>query len=84
MGKIIGICVALVIVIVMAFPFAREAFHRYEVTQRLKPLMSDRDLAAWRNWNGDAQSFGRTLLERCELSNGPNSPACEPYRSAIQ
>jgi hypothetical protein len=84
MTRTIGICIALVIVIAMAFPFAHDAYHRYEIMQRLKPLMTDRDVAAWRNWNGDARSFGRTLLERCELQNGAGSAACNPYRTAIQ
>jgi hypothetical protein len=84
MVRILGTCVALALIIVMAFPFVHDAYHRYEVAQRLKPLMSDRDLAAWRQWNGDAKSFGRSLLERCELSNGSGSPVCDPYKSAIE
>jgi hypothetical protein len=84
MVRILGTCVALVLVIVLAFPFAREAYHRYEVAQRLKPLMNDRELAAWRNWNGDAVSFGRSLYERCELINGSGAASCEPYKVAIQ
>jgi hypothetical protein len=84
MVRILGTCVALALIIFMAFPFARDAYHRYEVAQRLKPLMSEADRAAWRNWNGDAESFGRSLYERCELVNGTGSPNCDAYKSAIQ
>lgn len=84
MVRILGTCVALTLIILLAFPFARDAYHRYEVAQRLKPLMTEHDLAAWRDWSGDAVSFGRSLYERCELINGQNAPTCEPYKSAIQ
>jgi hypothetical protein len=84
MIRILGTGVALVLVMVLAFPFARDAYHRYEVAQRLKPLMNESDLAAWRNWSGDAVSFGRSLYERCELINGQGAPTCDAYKSAIQ
>jgi hypothetical protein len=84
MFRILGTCVALALVLAMSYPFARDAYHRYEVAQRLKPLMSASDQAAWRNWNGDAESFGRSLFERCELVNGVGSPNCDAYKSAIQ
>jgi hypothetical protein len=84
MVRILGTCVALALIIFMAFPFARDAYHRYEVAQRLKPLMNEADRAAWRNWNGDAESFGRSLYERCELANGQGSPNCDAFKSAIQ
>ncbi|HTZ36586.1 MAG TPA: hypothetical protein VMB84_11210 [Stellaceae bacterium] len=84
MFRILGTCAALAVVIALAMPFALDAYHRYEVAQRLKPLMTDHDQAAWRDWNGDAISFGRSLYERCQLINGQGSPNCEPYRVAIQ
>jgi hypothetical protein len=84
MVRILGTCVSLALIVFLAFPFARDAYHRYEVAQRLKPLMNEYDQAAWRDWKGDAASFGRSLYERCELANGQNAPACEPYKSAIE
>jgi len=84
MVKILGTVVAMAVLIVVAFPFAHEAFHRFQVTQRLKPLMSEQDQAAWRQWNGDAVSFGRSLYERCSLINGQGAQNCEAYRVAIQ
>ena len=84
MVRILGTCVALTLIALVAFPFARDAFHRYEVAQRLRPLMNEADQAAWRNWSGDAVSFGRSLYDRCELINGQGAATCEPYKSAIQ
>ncbi len=84
MGKILGTCIALVLVMSVAFPFARDAYHRYSVAQRLRPLMNEHDQAAWREWSGDAMSFGRSLFERCQLINGQGAQNCEPYRVAIQ
>ena len=84
MVRILGTCVALALIVILAYPFVREAYHRYEVARRLEPLMDDRDRAAFRAWSGDATSFGRSLYERCELINGAGAPTCEPYRQAIQ
>jgi hypothetical protein len=84
MVRILGTLTALALVMLVAFPFARDAYHRYEVAQRLKPFMNEHDQAAWRDWNGDAVSFGRSLYERCELINGQGSQSCEAYKVAIQ
>jgi hypothetical protein len=84
MVRILGTLTALALVMSVAFPFARDAYHRYEVAQRLKPLMNEHDQAAWRDWNGDAVSFGRSLYERCELINGQGAANCEAYKVAIQ
>ncbi|HWB51693.1 MAG TPA: hypothetical protein VG651_21475 [Stellaceae bacterium] len=84
MVRILGTVVALALVMLVALPFARDAYHRYQVAQRLKPLMNEHDQAAWRDWNGDAVSFGRSLYQRCELINGPGAQSCEAYRVAIQ
>jgi hypothetical protein len=84
MVRILGTLAALALVMLVAFPFARDAYHRYEVAQRLKPLMNEHEQAAWRDWSGDAVSFGRSLYERCELINGQGAQSCEAYRVAIQ
>ena len=84
MARILGTFIALALILVMAYPFAHDAYHRYQVSRKLDPLMSDSDRAAFRVWSGDAASFGRSLLERCELTNGPRSPTCEAYKRAIE
>ena len=84
MVRIMGTCVALALITLVAFPFLRDAYHRYEVAQRLKPLMNEQEQAAWRDWSGDAVSFGRSLYERCELINGQGAATCQPYKLAIR
>jgi len=76
MIRILGTVAALALIIIMAFPFARDAYHRYEIAKRL----DSRDRVAFENWAGDPRLFLRSLLERCELTNGPGSPACDSYR----
>jgi len=84
MTRILGTAAALALLVILAFPFAREAYHRYEVARRLDSLMDDRDRAAFRAWHGDAESFGRSLYERCQLTNGQGSATCDPYKLAIR
>lgn len=84
MLRIVGSCAGLVLFIVFVLPFAIEAYHRYEVAERLKPLMNDRERAAFQAWQGDAVSFGRSLYERCTLAHGADAPECRPYKAAIQ
>jgi hypothetical protein len=76
MIRILGTGAALALIIVLAFPFARDAYHRYEVARRLNP----QDQAAFQNWSGDPASFMRSLYERCELNNGRAAPACDAYK----
>jgi len=76
MVRILGTCAALALIIILAFPFARDAYHRYEVGRRLDPA----DRAAFQNWSGDPASFMRSLYERCELINGRGAPACDAYK----
>jgi hypothetical protein len=84
MVRFLGTCAALALITILAFPFARDAYHRYEVGKHLRPLMDDNDRAAFRAWSGDPAAFGRSLYERCELTNGQGSPNCEAYKLAIQ
>src|SRR6185437_338277 len=84
MVRILGTCVALALIVILALPFGKEAYHRYEVGKRLEPLMDERDRAAFRSWSGDAASFGRSLFERCELVNGREAPVCDPIKSALR
>jgi hypothetical protein len=84
MSRMLGTVVALAIVVLLAAPFVQEAYHRYELAKDLQTVMSDRDRAAFQDWKGDATSFGRSLLERCERENGRDSSACQPYRRFAQ
>ncbi len=71
-------------VVMVALPFGREAYHRYQVSRRLDTVMDERDRAALNQWNGDAASFGRSLYERCVREQGEGAAACERYRFAFQ
>ena len=84
MWKILGILVALVVIIAVGYPFAQDAYHRYQVSRRLDVVMDSHDRAAFRQWNGDAVSFAKTLYERCELTSGRGAVQCERYRYAFE
>jgi hypothetical protein len=84
MSRMLGTLVAVAIVVLLAAPFVREAYHRYQLAQDLQTVMSDRDRAAFQDWKGDAASFGRSLFDRCVRENGRDSPTCQPYRRFAQ
>jgi hypothetical protein len=84
MRRIIAACVALLVLVLLAFPFARDAYNRHRVMTALRPVMTPQDRVAFQSWSGDAESFARSLLNRCRLENGPSAAACEPYRVAAK
>lgn len=84
MTRVLSIAVVVAIGIMFAMPFAREAYHRYQISKRLDSVMDDRDRAAFGQWNGDAASFARSLYERCIREQGQGAAACERYRVAFQ
>ena len=84
MGRILGICIAVLVLVALAYPFAQEAYDRYLVSERLKTVMTAQERAEFRNWNGDAMSFARRHYERCELSQGRGAVQCERYRYPLQ
>ncbi len=84
MMKVLGTIVALVVIIAIGYPFAQDAYHRYQVSRRLDTVMDSNDRAAFRQWNGDAASFAKTLYERCEITNGRGAVQCERYRYAFE
>ncbi len=86
MGRVLGTCIALVLFVLLAYPFGRDAYHRYEVSRRLDAVMNDSDRAAFRNWNGDAASFSRALYDRCvrEQQSGRAATNCDSYRIAFE
>jgi hypothetical protein len=84
MTRVLSIAVIVAIGIMFATPFAREAYHRYQISKRLDSVMDDRDRAAFGQWNGDAVSFARSLYERCVREQGQGAAACDRYRVAFQ
>ena len=84
MLRVLGILIGVVLIIAIGYPFAQDAYHRYQVSRRLDSVMDSLDRAAFRQWNGDAVSFAKTLYERCELTNGRGAIQCERYRYAFE
>lgn len=84
MARILGICAAILLILVLIYPFAQEAYDRYLVSERLKSVMTAQERVEFRNWNGDAISFAKRLYERCELSQGRAAVQCERYRYPLQ
>jgi hypothetical protein len=84
MARILGICVTVLLLMVLAYPFAQEAYHRYLVSERLKTVMTSQERAEFRNWNGDALSFAKRLYDRCELNQGRGAVQCDRYRYAAE
>jgi len=84
MARILGTCIGVFLLVALAFPFVRDAYHRYHVISGLEAVMNERDRAAFREWKGDAISFGRSLFERCELMNGRGAAVCQSYLTALE
>jgi hypothetical protein len=82
-GFVIG--AGLVVVIGAAtFPFASEAYTRYEVMKKLNPILTEQDRIAFQAWSGDALSFAKSLYARCQLKNGGDAASCNAYRVALE
>ncbi len=84
MLRIRGICLAVLLILAVAFPFAQNAYQRYQVSRHLDSVMDTRERAEFRNWNGDAISFAKRLYDRCELTQGQGAVPCGRYRSAFE
>jgi len=79
MARFLGSLIAICLILLLVTPFVREAYHRYELGRHLDTVLTERDREAFQNWQGDAASFGRSLLERCEIENGRGAPECRRY-----
>ena len=84
MARTIGIIVAVIVLLVVIYPFAQEGYHRYLVADRLKTVMTSQERAEFNNWIGDAKSFATRLYERCELTQGKGAVQCDRYRFAME
>lgn len=84
MLRILGIIIAVLVIIVLAYPFAQDAYQRYLVSERLKSVMTPQESAEFNNWTGDADSFAQRLYERCELTQGRGAVQCDRYKFAFE
>lgn len=71
-----------ILLVAMAFPIARDAYQRNRVMSKLEPVLTRQDRLAFQAWQGDAISFAKSLYARCQIANGQDAKACEPYRFA--
>lgn len=83
MIRVIGVIVA-VLLIGLVYPFAEDAYQRYQVLERLKSIMTPQERAEFDNWNGDAMSFAKRLYDRCELTQGKGAVQCDRYKFAFE
>ena len=84
MMRIIGTLLGAAVLVVVIYPFAQEAYHRYLVSDRLKTVMTSHERVEFNYWNGDALSFATRLYQRCELNQGKGSVQCDRYRFAME
>ena len=84
MARIFGTILAVIVLLVVIYPFAQDAYHRYLVADRLKTVMTSQERAEFNNWTGDAKSFATRLYERCELTQGKGAVQCDRYRFAME
>jgi hypothetical protein len=75
LAKFLVTCCAVALVVVLALPFGREIYYRYEVWHNLDGAAQ----AAFAAWNGSARSFERQLANRCKVVYGSGAPACGRY-----
>jgi hypothetical protein len=80
MTRVVGAVVAMLVVILLILPFARDGYRRFEITRQLDDVMDATDKAALKNWDGDSASFARSLYDRCLRSAAPGGTAdCDRY-----
>ena len=84
MGKIIGVILALIVIVLFVYPFADDAYQRYLVSRRLEAVMNERVRAEFGNWQGDATSFARNLYNRCQQTQGGGAVQCDRYKFAFE
>jgi hypothetical protein len=71
-----------ILLAVMVFPLARDAYERNRVMSKLDPVLTQQDRQAFQAWQGDAVSFAKTLYARCQIAHAQDTKTCDPYRLA--
>ena len=84
MGKIIGVILALIVIVLFAGPFINDAIERTRVSSRLEAVMDERERAEFSNWQGDATSFAQNLYNRCQQTQGQGAVQCDRYKYAFE
>lgn len=80
LGRMIRLGIILGLLVVVALPFARDAYERHKVLRQLNGVINEHDRAAFNNWNGSARAFAENLYDRCLRDNPPSVNYCDRYR----
>ena len=80
LGRILRLGIILGLLVVVELPFGRDAYERHQVLRQLDGVITERDRAAFNNWNGSARAFAENLHDRCVRDNPPSAGYCDRYR----
>ncbi len=69
-----------IVVIALAYPFAREAYSRAAIQRDLIGSFNVGDAVALKEWDGSTESFVKMLEDRCLRANKGDAASCERYR----
>ncbi len=75
---------ALALVVLLATPFGRDLYHRYELNRELAQYADPAARAAATGQSGGVAAVGDDLLRRCEQIYGRGDPDCMRYRLSLR
>jgi len=78
LSKFLVALAGVVLLVVLAMPFGREIYYRFEVWRQLD---GPGDRAAFEAWHGSAREFQQQLRDRCLHVYGAGAQPCERYRT---
>lgn len=77
--KFLGFAIAIGLIAVLAMPFGREIYYRYEVWRHLDQVGDTSPRAAFGEWQGGAREFEQQLRSRCLQTYGQGAPECDRF-----
>jgi len=80
--RLLGFVIAIGVIAVLAMPFGREIYYRYEVWRHLDQVGDASHRAAFEQWQGGARQFERQLRAQCIQTYGTGAPECDRYQAA--
>jgi hypothetical protein len=79
--RFLGFAIAVGVIVVLAMPFGREIYYRYEVWRHLDQVGDAGYRAAFGDWKGGAREFQQQLRARCLQTYGAGAPECDRYEA---
>jgi|HubBroStandDraft_6_1064221.scaffolds.fasta_scaffold245414_3 hypothetical protein len=80
--KLLGVAIAIAVIGVLAMPFGREVYYRYEVWRHLDGVGDQGRRAAFGEWQGGAREFQAQLRAQCVQTYGTGAPECARFRTS--